>query len=193
VTDDEITNTEVQPLPTVIPTPDVPEGVATTYPDGPVQTGGPGPNESYAVVSNIVVPGEHHTVATTGEFVEVQPLAADIPIRNAPQRVLIDGEVLPVSAVLKCPACGIPITNTPQSTVTTGEFAEVQPLPPVPGTTQPSPFAEVDEVAKWPEDAEYERELQAEEGLPPATIAETAAVEVEAEPAPDGFPEVGLG
>ena len=90
----------------------------------------------------------------------------------------------------------IPTPDAPQSTVTTGEFAEVQPLPPVPGTTQPSPFAEVDEVdevAKWPEDAEYERELQAEEGLPPATVAETAAVEVEAEPAPDGFPEVGLG
>lgn len=90
----------------------------------------------------------------------------------------------------------IPTSDVPEGTVTTGEFAEVQPLPPVPGTTQPSPFAEVDEVdevAKWPEDAEYERELQAEEGLPPATVAETAAVEVEAEPAPDGFPEVGLG
>src|ERR1039458_4558767 len=136
VTDDEITDTGVQPLPTGIPTPDVPEGVVTGYPDGPVQTGSPDgpvqtvypgvPVQPYADMSNAAIPGEHHTVATTGEFAEVKPLAADIPIRNAPQRVLIDGEVLPVPAVLKCPACGIPITNTPQSTVTTGEFAEVQ-------------------------------------------------------------------
>jgi hypothetical protein len=79
----------------------------------------------------------------------------------------------------------IPAPNAPQGAVTQSEFAEVQPLPPVPGTTtQPSPFTEVAEVVTEPE-----AEPQAVEEPVTVTEAAPAEAEPEAESDPDA-PEV---
>jgi hypothetical protein len=76
----------------------------------------------------------------------------------------------------------IPVPNAPQGAVTQSEFAEVQPLPPLPSTTQPSPFTEVSEVVPEPE-----AEPTAVEE--PVTVAEAAPVEAEPEPVPEPVPD----